>query len=203
MNKTVIMLMGRSGSGKTTLQDRLIQYRPQMFHKVVSTTTRPKREGEQHGVDYYFVNEDEWNKLDSAGKLIQKMTFGGHFYGSTTPEYETKHPFALLAVIPSSAKTFTPILKRKYPNIDLKFVFFNITNERLQINMVTRGDEWDQIDKRLAVDDIHRQFQRSLIVPDYIVNDTDLDDNLYLRFFNWLLPENERVVTTTQAGGNG
>lgn len=57
MKKTLIVLMGESASGKDTILNQLVSYRPDLFHKVIPYTTRPKRENEKDGVDYYFIHD--------------------------------------------------------------------------------------------------------------------------------------------------
>ena len=48
----------------------------------VSATTRPPRPGEVHGREYYFVDEDEFDKLVANGELLEWATFAGHRYGT-------------------------------------------------------------------------------------------------------------------------
>ena len=195
--KHVIMIMGRSGSGKSTLESRLVTYRPRLFHKVVSVTTRPKREGEVNGQEYYFIDQTNWDKLDEAGKLVQKTSFAGNFYGSTISEYETDHPFATLVVVPSSAKTFGKALNDR--GIHVIYVYFDISTDALRRNMERRGDDPTEVDLRLERDDLNVQFTQSFITPDYVVTDADLDDSLHIRFLRWLIPS-EGEMTVRLAG---
>jgi guanylate kinase len=55
---TLIIIAGGSGTGKTTAESLLAQD-PNIV-KVVSTTTRLKRKGEEHGKDYYFISKEEF-----------------------------------------------------------------------------------------------------------------------------------------------
>ena len=52
----LIVISGPSGAGKDTVMQRM-QERGLPFHFVVTATTRPKRENETHGKDYFFVYE--------------------------------------------------------------------------------------------------------------------------------------------------
>lgn len=61
---TLIVIMGKSLSGKSYLQNRLVKAG---FPKLITTTSRPKREHEQNGVDYYFVDSN--NKISDETKL--------------------------------------------------------------------------------------------------------------------------------------
>ena len=52
-----IMLVGPQASGKSTIQDALAQ---QGYEKIISYTTRPPRNNELDGIDYWFLNDDEF-----------------------------------------------------------------------------------------------------------------------------------------------
>jgi guanylate kinase len=58
----VFVLSGPSGVGKSTLIERLKQDQFPITH-CVTATTRPRRQGEEHGVHYYFLDESEYDAL--------------------------------------------------------------------------------------------------------------------------------------------
>ncbi len=66
----IFYLMGKSSSGKDTLYRGLRIEFPQL-KPVVLYTTRPMREGEQDGVDYYFIDDDKVELLKSQQKIIE------------------------------------------------------------------------------------------------------------------------------------
>ena len=65
-----LMILGRSAVGKDTMINRLKAKYPRVIYKLLSYTTRPKREGEIDRVDYFFITKEEFNKLRSEGKLF-------------------------------------------------------------------------------------------------------------------------------------
>ena len=84
----IIALTAPSGSGKTTIARRVLATFPEMTFSV-SATTRPRREGEQHGVHYYFISKDEFHALIDAGGFIEYEEFyGGLYYGTLRAEVE-------------------------------------------------------------------------------------------------------------------
>lgn len=178
MNKTVLMLMGKSGSGKSTLERRLVEDYPDEFHKVVSLTTRPMREGEVDGVDYKFIDLAEFEEYDFYDEFIQQTHFAGNHYGSLYSDYTTEHPYAILVVVPSSAATFKEVLEEKMPSADVKIIYFDISDDKLRENMLRRGDTPEMIEERLAKDDLDKQFELSGLKADIVVIDWMLDDNL-------------------------
>jgi guanylate kinase len=66
----LIVISGPSGVGKDTVMQRM-QERGMPFHFVVTATTRPKRENETHGVDYFFVNKEEFAQMIEQNELIE------------------------------------------------------------------------------------------------------------------------------------
>ena len=64
-------IMGKSASGKDTIFKRLVQDEALNLKTVVSYTTRPMREGEQEGVEYYFVSPKTMKSLRDRGRVIE------------------------------------------------------------------------------------------------------------------------------------
>lgn len=79
-NQLIIVLSGLSGVGKDTVLKH-IQERGRSFHFVVTATTRPPREGEVHGKDYWFVTRDEFSRMLEAGELMEHATVYGEYKG--------------------------------------------------------------------------------------------------------------------------
>lgn len=69
----LVILTGKSGCGKDTLQEELI--RKENFKKLISTTTRPKREDEIEGREYYFVDKNKFFQLDKEGFFIEHRSY--------------------------------------------------------------------------------------------------------------------------------
>ena len=76
----LIVISAPSGGGKTTLCKELIAANPGMV-RAVTCTTRPPREGEQDGVDYYFLDAGSFLKRVQAGNFLEHATVFGHSYG--------------------------------------------------------------------------------------------------------------------------
>lgn len=76
----LIVLSGPSGVGKDTVLQRMKE-RDLPFHFVVTATTRPKRENEVHGKDYFFVSKDEFARMIEADELIEYAIVYGDYKG--------------------------------------------------------------------------------------------------------------------------
>ncbi len=76
-----IVLSAPSGTGKTTLAHRLIEESDNCVFSV-SITTRTPRQGEQHGLDYVFVDGDRFDKMIESGDLAEWAYVHGGRYGT-------------------------------------------------------------------------------------------------------------------------
>lgn len=111
--KCVVVVLGKSASGKTTVARYLSSNYKYDF--VVPFTTRPKRNNEQHEVDYVFVSENTFNQIDSLNKFYAKSSFRGWNYGICETDLETvDHPIIVgdNKMLPQivSNKQYHPIL---------------------------------------------------------------------------------------------
>ncbi|TDC79351.1 guanylate kinase [Streptomyces hainanensis] len=82
------VLSGPSGVGKSTVVAHLRKAHPEVWLSV-SATTRHPRPGERHGVQYYFVDDEEFDKLVANGELLEWAEFAGNRYG--TPRRAVQH----------------------------------------------------------------------------------------------------------------
>lgn len=70
----IFYVMGKSASGKDTIYKNLTERLPQL-KQVVLYTTRPIREGEKDGEEYYFTTGERLNDLRVEGKIIEERTY--------------------------------------------------------------------------------------------------------------------------------
>lgn len=87
MKPLPIILSSPSGGGKTTIAKRLLQVRDDLGYSV-SCTTRPPREGEVEGQDYYFRSRGEFERGQRAGEFAESAEVHGHLYGTLRSEVE-------------------------------------------------------------------------------------------------------------------
>lgn len=71
----IFLLMGKSTSGKDTIYRELIKNEELKLNKVIPYTTRPMRDGETDGVQYFFKDEQEYQNLKENGKIIEERTY--------------------------------------------------------------------------------------------------------------------------------
>ena len=71
----IFYLMGKSSSGKDTMFKKLIEDKALGLKTIVGYTTRPMREGERDGVEYFFVDEEKMLSLEAEGKVIERRSY--------------------------------------------------------------------------------------------------------------------------------
>mgnify|MGYP002551445791 FL=1 len=70
----IYYVMGKSSSGKDTVYKKLKEQYPDL-RSVVPYTTRPIREGEQNGVEYYFVDEEKLHEMEEKSQVIEARSY--------------------------------------------------------------------------------------------------------------------------------
>jgi guanylate kinase len=83
----LFVIAAPSGAGKTTLVKALTTRNPDLRFSI-SYTTRPKRRNEAHGVDYLFVDKDEFDRLRTRGALLESAEVFDNFYGTSREQVE-------------------------------------------------------------------------------------------------------------------
>ena len=82
MKEKAIIITAPSGAGKTTLVKKLLASRTDLAFSV-SACTRDMRPGEQDGVDYYFLDTQEFQRKIEANEFLEwEEVYKGMFYGT-------------------------------------------------------------------------------------------------------------------------
>lgn len=170
----IIVFSAPSGTGKTTIVDHLLK----RFDKLefsVSATSRAPRKSEQHGINYYFLSNDEFQSAIDKGEFIEwEEVYGGTKYGTLTSEVEriTKtNKVALFDLDVQGALS----LKKKFKNALLIFILppsLDILRERLKKRLTETDDSIEQrLDKAREEIPYAPQF-------DYILLNDDMEEAL-------------------------
>lgn len=86
-----ILITAPSGAGKTTLVKKLLADYPQ-FTFSISCTTRSQRPNETHGVDYFFISQEEFTKRIHQQEFLEwEEVYSGTFYGTLRSEIGRIH----------------------------------------------------------------------------------------------------------------
>ena len=82
----IIVLLGASGSGKSTIENELATHHG--YNKIISYTTRSKRDNEENGRDYYFIDNNNFASMINTGLMAEYDEYSqGRFYGTLISDY--------------------------------------------------------------------------------------------------------------------
>ena len=165
---TLLVLSGSSGVGKSTIISQVLAQRPDLYFSV-SFTTRPPREGEVDGVNYYFVSREEFQRRIDRGEFLEWAEFVGNFYGTSMEVIREKLDKGVDVLLDIEVQG-AAIVREKLPEAATLFLIppsFSELSRRLH----QRGtDSEEKIQERLAT---ARQEIKEVIHYDYVVvNDT-------------------------------
>lgn len=101
MEHKIVILCGKSGSGKSLVSNKLTK---NGFRNIVTSTTRPPREGEKDGVDYCFLSDMEFKTRIADGEMVEyhkyNTEFGTWYYGSSSSDIDlTKHDYVIVLTL--------------------------------------------------------------------------------------------------------
>lgn len=162
-------MSGPSGVGKSSVVEGLAQRVPFSFS--VSMTTRTLRPGEVDGVDYRFVDRDEFEKAVASGELVEWAEYGGHLYGTPADRLERERA-AGNDVLLDIEIVGSRIIRDRFPDALMIFVA-PPDMEELARRLRSRGDTSDaDVSARLAV--AEEQIAAASEFFDYFVVNDDL-----------------------------
>ena len=84
----ILALFGKSAAGKDSIQDWIITNYPKLTNKIISCTTRPPRSGEQDGVNYFFLSDEEFATKVLDGSMLEATSFREWFYGTSLDQLD-------------------------------------------------------------------------------------------------------------------
>ena len=173
----LIILTGKTASGKDTIAARLLAEYPNL-KKILTATSRPKRNNEQNGVDYYFLTQTEFKNKIQANEFAEYVNYGGNLYGTFKKELEKALDNDYIWKIdPSRAGEVRDFIKRIFPTEvaeklikRLMVIYITASDDDILQRLEKRGLTKKDIQKRMADDQrIWQKYQNSY---DFIVENT-------------------------------
>ena len=155
----MVILVGESASGKSTIEKALVKNYG--FQKVISYTTRPPRLTEIDGIDYHFITDEQFEKLQSEHYFAEVGRYRNWYYGSSVSDCKKDGMVAVLT--PHGLRQM-----KKIDRLDVTSFYINIPRRDRMIKILQRGDNIDECYRRSTSD--QGQFDGIEDEVDYILN---------------------------------
>lgn len=158
----ILVFTGPSGVGKSTLIKRLCAAYPRIFELAVSQTSRAARVGEEHGVDYYFVDKSEIEEARADDELLEWAMVHDQLYATPRSEIDRivdklgPDAVPVLDLDPTGARTLHWWWRKRFAPT---FIFVRPPSlESLLVRLKARGTD--------SVPEMRRRFEASKEVLD-------------------------------------
>lgn len=168
----LIVISGPSGVGKDTVLQRMKELQLP-FHFVVTATSRPKREGEIEGVDYFFVSPDEFLSMIDRDELLEHALVYDEYKG--IPRQQVREAFTsgrdvVMRIDVQGAKT----IRQLYPEALLIFLSTHTEKELITRLKARRTEPEEKL--QLRIDTAREELHKVELFDYYVVNaDGQLD----------------------------
>ena len=169
----LLVVSGPSGAGKGTICKALLNKNDQIKLSVSATTRKP-RNGEVHGVNYFFIEKEEFTKMIENGEFLEYAQIYDNFYGTPKAaiiECLEKGQDVILEIEMQGARQ----IKEVYPEGVIIFVL-PPSLEELKSRIVGRGTETqEEIEKRFscAFEEINQ-----IVNYDYFIVNEDIEKSV-------------------------
>lgn len=170
----IIIISAPSGCGKSTIINALLRQGEIDMQFSVSATNRPPREGETHGVNYYFLTDDEFRSAIAADDFVEyEEVYPGRYYGTLKREISRITDAGHNVVLDIDVKGGVNV-KRMYGSEAVSVFIKPPSVEALRQRLEGRGTEdAEAISQRVARAEFEISFAPQF---DYIVVNDNLDE---------------------------
>ncbi len=152
----IIVVSAPSGAGKTTIVRDVLKRIPKIVFSI-SATTRKRRDFEVNGVDYFFINEDEFKRKIETDEFVEWESFYGYYYGTLKSfiNSETKKGNSVLLEVDVKGAMK---IKNVYPDAVSIFILPPSIDE-LKNRLINRKTETEE--------DLLKRFERAKMEIEY------------------------------------
>ncbi len=155
----IFFVMGKSSSGKDTIYKELLKDKKLKLKMIVPYTTRPMREGETDGKEYFFVSEDTMKQMDAEGNIIELRSYDtiygiwNYFTANDGQVDLDSNSYIMIGTLESYSK-----IKAFYGEDNVFPIYINVNNgERLRRAMAREEKEkvpkYDEMCRRFLADE--------------------------------------------------
>jgi len=169
MQKKLYVISGCSGVGKGTILNEFMSRNGKDFVLSVSCTTRQPREGEVDGLNYFFINHEEFKKNIKEDKFLEYACFAGNYYGTKKKYIKQKFEEGYNIILEIETQGALQV-KEKMPEVVLIFIAPPSVEELEKRLRGRHTEDEDTIQKRLA--QVKVELERSQKYDYVVINDS-------------------------------
>ncbi len=189
----LVVIAGPSGVGKDTIARGLLERKKDQYYFVVTATTRGPREGEVHGVDYFFMSNDEFARMIDEDELLEWAVVYNDFKG--VPKKQIREALnsgrdVIMRVDVQGAATIRKLIP------DATFVFLSVESEASMIRRLQerKSETDDQLSLRIAT--ARKEMERVEEFDFYLINYEGQPDLTVDALYSIIEAERRRVDRT-------
>ena len=172
LNNIMVILSSPSGAGKTTISKK-IQQKYQNFKISVSHTTRKPRPNEVEGIDYYFINENDFKNKIKNDEFYEYAKIFGNYYGTSKESVLNLLKNNNDVLFDIDWQGTQQLSKFKELNL-LKIFILPPSKEELKKRLIQRNqDKPDVVEERLKAydtDSAHKKDYDFVVINDNLEN---------------------------------
>lgn len=147
----IIIISAPSGCGKSTIINALLKKGEIDMEFSVSATNRPPRDGEKHGVNYWFLTDEEFHNAIANGEFVEyEEVYPGRFYGTLRREVERRCEEGHNVILDIDVKGGVNV-KKMFGNRALSLFIEPPSIQELRNRLISRAtDSMEEIEKRVG-----------------------------------------------------
>jgi guanylate kinase len=178
-NGSILVVSGPSGSGKTSLARVVCEELGDKAYFSISSTTRPIRDGEKDGVDYFFLTKEEFIKDIEDGYFLEWAEVHGNFYGTSKRQIDAALSKGAVVFLDIDVQGYE-LVKKAYPDITTGIFVTTPNQEVLKQRLLKRGTETEESMKVRMFNAI-REMQKIEEYDYLLINDDFEEAKKFLR----------------------
>ena len=188
----LVILSGVSGAGKDTIKKELIK-RMEDVISLPSFTSRKPREGEEEGVQYHFITEEQFKEKIKENEFYEYDLHHENYYGTSRKLMNEKIASGKIIVKDIEVNGTENLIKLLSKETKLVTIFLKVEREELKRRLIFRGDNLSEEELELRLGRL--EYEESKIIYDYVIKNDDFEKTVNII---QTIIENEKKLEMSQ-----